>query len=223
MSSIVSQLLQIHGFRLTSTGQYIAELFTREASIGVDFNDIDVRMIERILVRAQLPPEVIALAFNIVCGLQCHSLPLGSFHSAPNDLIVVSALSLAVSYTNDHPPTVKHWSRYVCDGTWTSIRVDKTTLEVLAALGWRLHQYSTPGAIQKTLTTFTRSFPIREPAVRIRESWDAEACTDFRLTEQVKYAIEGTSACWVNGQITPDGTLPGTGFPFDETQFLPLL
>ena len=189
----------------------------------MDFNDIDVRMIERILLRAQLPPEVIALAYNIICGLDCHSLPLGSFHSAPNDLIVVSALSLAVSYTNDHPPTVKHWSHYVCDGTWTLTRVDKTTLQVLAALGWRLHEYSAPDAIQRSLMTLTSSFPAREPTVRIRESWDADICADYSMTEQVKLAIEGTSTCWVNGQITPDGTPPKTGFLVDEDQFLPLL
>lgn len=186
------------------------------------FSDIDVRMVQRILLRAQLPPEVLALAFNIVCGLDCHSLPMGSFYSAPNDLIVVSALSLAVSYTNDYPPTVKHWSRYVCDGSWTSIRVDKTTLQVFAALGWRLHQYSAPDAIQRSLMTLISSFPVREPAVRIRESWDANV-TDFTLTEQVKLAIEGTSSCWVNGQTTPDGTPPNSGFLVDENQFLPLL
>ena len=180
-------------------------------------------MVQRILLRAQLPPEVLALAFNIVCGLDCHSLPMGSFYSAPNDLIVVSALSLAVSYTNDHPPTTKHWSRYVCDGSWTSTRVDKTTLQVFAALGWRLHEYSAPRAIRRSLVTLAFSYPIREPAVRIRESWDAEMCTDFTMTEQVKLAIEGTSTCWVNGQITPDGTPPNAGFLVGGDQFLPLL
>ncbi len=189
----------------------------------MDYSEIDVRMIERILHRAQLPPEVLALAFNIICGLDCPSLPLGSFHAAPNDLIVVSALSLAVSYTNDHPPTVRQWSRYVCDGAWTSIRVDDTTLQVLAALEWRLHQYSAPEAIQRSMMTLTSSFPVKEPAVRIRDSWSTDMCTDEIVTEQVKLAIEGLSTCWVNGQITQDCTPPRGGYLIDENQFLPLL
>ena len=108
---------------LTRIVYHIARIFTRNATIGAEYSEIDIRMIERMLVRAELPAEVLALAFNIVRGLDCPSLLKGSFRSAPNDLIVVSALSLAVSYTNDYPPTVKYWSRYACDGTWTPSRM----------------------------------------------------------------------------------------------------
>jgi hypothetical protein len=174
-------------------------------------------MIERMLVLAGLPPEVLALAFNIVRGLDCYSLPKGSFHSAPNDLIVVSALSLAVSYTNDCPPTVKYWSRYVCDGTWTPSRIDRTTLQIFAALGWRLHAFSAPNPIRRALAELLSSPSIREPARRPREPLHAYDCASFTATEQLKLVVEGTSTCWINGQITPDGSLPV------ESQFLPLL
>jgi hypothetical protein len=174
-------------------------------------------MIERMLVRAELPPEVLALAFNIVRGLNCYSLPQRSFYSAPNDLIVVSALSLAVSYTNDYPPTVKYWSRHVCDGTWTPSRIDKTTLHVFAALGWRLHEFSAPNAIRRALAELLASPPIREPALQAREPLHTYDCVSFTATEQVKLSVDGTSTCWINGQITPDGSPPV------ESQFLPLL
>ena len=161
-------------------------------------------MIERMLVRAQLPPEVLALAYNIVLGLDCHSRPVGSFYSAPNDLIVVSALSLAVSYTNDQPPTPKYWSRIVCDGAWTLIRIDKTVLQLCAALDWRLHGYSAPNAISQALDAFDRSIP-HMPVVWLsskpRKTHDRR---DFTVTEKLKLIVDGGSTHWVNGQVTPD-------------------
>lgn len=176
-------------------------------------------MIERILIRAGLPPEVLALAYNIICGLDCNSLPVGSFYSAPNDLIVVTALSLAVSYTSDCPPTVRYWSRHVCDGTWTPTRIDKTTLQVYAALGWRLHEYSAPDAIRRAMAEFVPCLPARTLELRTREPVGA----DFAVTEALKLVVGGTSAYWMNGQVTPDGTPPNSGFVGDENRFLPLL
>ena len=173
-------------------------------------------MIERMLVRAELPPEVLALAFNIIRGLYCYSLPKGSLHSAPNDLVVVSALSLAVSYTNDYPPTAKYWSRHVCDGAWTPSRIDKTTLQVFAALGWRLHEYSAPNAIRRGLAELLSPPPTRL-ALGPREPLHTYDCAAFTATEQLKVVVDGTSTCWINGLITPDGTPPV------ESQFLPLL
>lgn len=194
---------------LTSTDFHIAKLFTREATIGVAWDGIDVRMIERMLVRAQLPPEILALAFNILRGLDCHLLPLGSFDSAPNDLVVIAAISLAVSYTNDHPPTVKYWSKYVCDGAWTSYRIDRTVLQVFAALDWRLHDYSEPAAIQSTLSILIH--PSQAKAKNIQDPLSMRL-HDFSVSEGAKAAVEGSSACWANGQITPDGTPPSSRF-----------
>ena len=202
---------------LTRLVYHIARLFTETATVGVEYSEVDVRMIERMLVRADLPPEVLALAFNIVCGLDCYSLVKGSFYSAPNDLIVVSALSLAVSYTNDYPPTVKYWSRHVCDGAWTPSRIDRTTLQVFAALGWQLHEYSAPIAIRRALAELLSPPPTRELAFRSREPSLTYESANFSATEQLKLIVNGTSTCWVNGQITPDGSLPV------ESQFLRLL
>ena len=180
-------------------------------------------MIERMLLRAELPLEVLALAFNILAGLDCHSLPLGSFCSAPNDLVVVTALSLAVSYTSDFPPTARYWSRQVCDGAWTPNRIDKTTLQVYAELGWRLHQYSAPDAIRRAMEELTR--PTLFSTLVIRSHRPPSPCgnTDLALPKSVKLLSDRTATSWESGQITPDGTPPSCGFVGVENRFLPLL
>lgn len=208
---------------LTYLAYRIAGLFAEHASIGVEFSDIDIRMIERMLLRAELPLEVLALTFNILNGLDCRSLPLGSFYSAPNDLIVVTALSLAVSYTSDIPPTARYWSRHVCDGMWTPIRIDKTTLQVYAALGWRLHSYSAPDAIQKAMAELVTPAPVRTLAIRSRPPTNAFGYPNSIVPEPVKLRIEGTGTVWENGQITPDGSPTDCGYVSVENRFLRLL
>ena len=109
------------------------------------------------LVRARLPPEVLALAYNILTALNCRSLPEGSFYSAPSDLMVVSCLSLAVSYTNDRPVDSSYWSKYVCDCMWTGVRIHKTALMILEALDWRIHPLTAPGSLERAMADLRRS------------------------------------------------------------------
>ena len=160
---------------------------------------------------------------NILAGLDCHSLPLGSFHSAPNDLVVVTALSLAVSYTSDFPPTARYWSRHVCDGAWTPSRIDRTTLQVYAELGWRLHQYSAPDAVQRAVEELTKPAPFSEAVIRPQRPPSPCGYSKFAVPESMKLLIEGTSTIWENGQITPEGTPPNCELVGISSHFLPLL
>lgn len=222
-TSIVNQPFINTSFSLTRTDYHIARLFTGNASIGTGWSETDVRMIERMLDRAYLPLEVMAIAFNIICALECRSLPKRSFDFAPNDLIVVAALSLAVLYNEDRVPTPKWWSRNVCDRAWTPRRIDKTVLQIFAALEWRLYQYATPYAVQSALRALRCMPPIRSlPLRHCEEVYADDICEELRGRELFRPGDKRDSACWVNGQITPNGTPPGAEYG-DESRFLPLL
>ena len=113
--------------------------------------DVEADLVQRILDNARLPSEVLALAFNILEGLKQRQLPQGYFYGAPSDLLVASALRLAVVYTDDKPPSFRYWSREVCSGMWTAARIDKTVLQILDALYWRIHDFTSAAALQKTM------------------------------------------------------------------------
>lgn len=211
---------------LTNKVYHIANILSQNASVAAKpgiVDDLDVRLVQRILYHAQLPSEVLALAFNIICGLNCQSLPAGSFYSAPSDLLVACAMSLAVSYTNDHAPPFSYWSRIVCDGTWTAIRIEKTTLQILAALDWRLLKFGAPCAIQMAMLRLMRPILPMPRTVLTIEPCAMPGCPDFKTSPQLRLVIEDTSAYWANGQITPEGTPPSSAFEGAPNQFLPLL
>ena len=208
---------------LTNTDCHLAHVFTQEASIQVQSNQLDLELVQRILVRAQLPQDVVALAFNIICELDYHSLPFDSFYSATSDLLVVSALSLASSYTNDHPPSFSHWSRYVCDGTWTARRIDKTTLLILAALDWHLHELYGPSALERASARLVKQAWTDTVRLPVSEMSAELSGPIVQTPKQLRLFIEATSACWVNGQLTPEGTPPCSAYEETENCYLPLL
>ena len=133
-------------------------------------------MVQRILARAQMMPTVLAIAFNILCGPTWRML-LPSSRSTPSDLLVVSALCLAVSYTSDEPLSLAHWSRHVCDGTWTARRIDETMLKVLEALDWRLHEFTMPQAIEEAVSRLIAPVVNTTPLIRIHEPPDEDKST----------------------------------------------
>ena len=185
---------------------HIARVLTQSASIGAGASELDIRMVRRILGRAELPVELLCLSFNILGSLSNRiSLP-----STPSDLLVVSALSLAVSYTSDNPPSISHWSHHVCDGTWTAARIDKTSLQVLAALDWRLHELSHPRALQTALSGLTTPISMKRPSVRVLQSSIKGDSEELDTNTQSKVVIDGNAVCWVNGQVTPEGTPPSS-------------
>lgn len=190
------------------TDRHIARLLTQNASFGADVSELDERMVRRILLRAALPPEVLAVTYRILYALGGHPVASDLFRSAPSDLLVVSALSLAVSYTSDNPPPISHWSQHVCDGTWTAARIDKTSLEVFAALGWRLHEFSHPSALQTALSSLIIPIQVEVPSIRIHEPSTQAESVDISNNWAAQTCHRRESACWAYGQITPDYTLP---------------
>jgi hypothetical protein len=141
---------------LTPTDHSISGIVAEVASIARPVTCEDVETVRQILFRAQLPPEVIAMAYNILSGLDIQHRSPRSLYSAPPDLMAASALTLAASYLNDKPPSFVYWSRTVCDRNWSASRIDKTALLIMAAHGWRLHSFSCPSAVQTALATFDR-------------------------------------------------------------------
>lgn len=196
---------------LTKTDSHIASIFTREASLEASPTFSDIEPIQLILFRAQLPPEVLALAFNILAGLNRQSVPADSDSSAPSDLLVVSTLSLAVSYILDHPPSLSYWSRDVCDCRWTAQRIDEMGLRLLAQLDWRLHEFSSPREIQVAMNQLLEAaWDVSSKADMLSELDDAlptdSGPLKLETAAQCETTMEERPAQWVNGQITPNAT-----------------
>lgn len=145
-------------------GLHTATVLTKLASTGYEPSDVDIDMVEAILDRSRLPLEIIAVAFNILDALNCNSLPVESFDSAPNDLLVVCALRLASSYMLDHAPSILAWSSEACAKTWTKRRIERTSIQVLCALDWRLHRFGSPQAIESAVS---RLMPARLTSLKV--------------------------------------------------------
>lgn len=183
----------------------VASTFAQAASIGVNAGPSDIGLVHRILGRVQLPPDVMALAFNILTALDCPSLPRDSFYTAPSDLMVVSALSLAVSYSSDRPVQPSFWSREVCDCTWTAVRINKTTLQILAALDWNIHKFASPEMLERAAARLHELPVVRSDSVT--QLSDVHVSTEkpgLETSPDLKVIIDGTAACWINGQLTPE-------------------
>lgn len=205
---------------VTRPDRYIAELFTQEASIELAADPLDIGLVEDILVRARLSPEVLALAFNILRGINKRPIRPGYFDGSLPDLLVACALRLASCSTDDHPPSLLYWSRDICDGTWTVRRIDKSCLQMLGFLDWRLHEFYSPSALEQGMAElFDISF--KKPPNSVDRTPDSQMKETH--AQPLKLVIEGTSAAWVNGQLTPEGTPPCTLVEFCGTSFLPLL
>ncbi|KAK0276011.1 hypothetical protein LTR91_002453 [Friedmanniomyces endolithicus] len=203
----------------------------------------DTTLIEDILSRAQLPPELLAISFNILQLYRSHQLsnPTGDRRLFPADLLTVAALALSLSYTHDHPPQSSWWAREICRTRFSPSEIDHAIRHVLLTVDWALHRLSTPQAIERAmevlfpvpsrpaaevLAVLEPRFPApTSPAVEIvvvQESvtWRASKPAPAPL----KIAI-GTSLCatWAEGQLTPADTPLGSPLDVPRAYFLPLL
>lgn len=183
----------------------------------------DIDDICRILSRARLPREVIAMAYNILSDLEGRDRTTYSFHLAPPGLLATAALTLAAAYMHDRPPSFSHWSRAVCDSRWSPGRIDKTALLIMAAHDWRLHPFSSPSAIESARATFNRSFA---SSLQLDQSSMAKALSRSYHQPQLMppmIYINGALACWKgdpphsrNGAVQSDSAQGGS-------RYLPLL
>ena len=108
-------------------------MFTRETRGENDVTTANIESIRILFVRAQLPPEVLAFAYNILIGLKCQSTLREPCSLAPSDILIVSVLSLAIAYLLDHQPASAFWSRDICDCRWTAQQIDEVRLKILGA------------------------------------------------------------------------------------------
>ena len=179
----------------------IASIFTAEATVGVKSSITDVELVLGILLRAQMPPELLAFAFNILRSIQSRNAPQRYFRAAPPDLLAVSALSLACTYSNDHPMSFAEWSRNICDGMWTAKRIDRTVMRVLTLLDWRLHELSSPTSLQVAVDLIYSRAPEEGTKPSLAPETNSHA-SDVEPSMKVapRLAIEGISTCWNNGQ-----------------------
>lgn len=142
----------------------------------------------------------------------------GSCHAA--DLLTVSALSLAVTYVDDHPPRSSWWSRFVCNDLWAAADIDGMMLHMLVTMDWRLHCLSSPQALERGMTLL---LPPPPPllASRLKETYETQSPTT--KLAPLAIPIEDTMSCWLYGQLTPDASPPGSALEQPEKNFLRLL
>lgn len=177
----------------------------------------DAEAIRTILFRATLPPEVLALSFNVLTELRRSLLPCST--SSPKDLVLAAALNLASLYAIDYPPKLGEWSRIICDSRWTASEIDQEGLRILAALDWRLHMLGTSDAIQRTIENLYH--PIRDRSRPIlattkeQVEWPASreaSMSCSKLPTELRVGYEDGASRWLNGQLTPEGTPVETTF-----------
>lgn len=164
------------------------------------------------------------MAFNILTALHSREAGRGNFEDTPSDLLAVSALNLAVCYTDDHAPTSRWWSRCVCERTWTASLIEKTKMKLLLHLDFHLHSLGAMDEIEKAIASFL------PPSNAEFEEEKSPPSQETPPEKQPLKLVTDGSTHWKNGQITPDSSAPNTAHPetnehstTSPTQFLPLL
>lgn len=121
-------------------------------------------MISQFLTNSRVPMETVALAYNIlsqpsITAMHCwHSDPtvltsMAHIHGPESDpscqraLVILSALSVAVSFTEDSSRNLFHWSRQVAEGIFSTEQISSMNRMVLAKLEWQIHPLAAPAAI----------------------------------------------------------------------------
>lgn len=180
-------------------------------------------MIEDLLVRARLPIEVLAIAFNILSKLVKQPAMDSTLQSPSLDLLVISTLSLAAIYTNDHPPSSSHWSRNVALGTATAKQIDAAIMAIMEALDWRIHSCSEDVAVVAALQLFERRGVPTAVSTSAQEIYEEPCLKPQPLSLNLIGRSSSGEARWDNGQLTP--TTPSACSELEEFRavFLPLL
>lgn len=182
-------------------------------------SDSNLTFVRSILTRAQLPFATLALAFNIMSASNTMPLVQLTLGALAIELRMVSALVLATAYFNDHPPSLKWWSRYVTDSRWSPWQIDRATLSVLAALDWCLHRLSTHEAVENAKGSLTK--PRRAEALLRHSSHLRGVCATLEVETSMLTGRLRTS--WSHGLVTPEERQGSTDFLHPRGPFLPLL
>lgn len=128
--------------------------------------------VTQFLSKSRVPIETVALTYNIlsqpaVAAMHCwHGNPTAfanimQIHGPESDgscqraLIILSALTVAVSFTEDCPRTLFHWSRHVSEGIFSTEQISAMNRILLAKLDWSIHLLAAPKAIEAALATLS--------------------------------------------------------------------
>jgi hypothetical protein len=174
-------------------------------------------MVAMFLANAQLASETIAIAYNILSHpriIESHcwhgdspSSEQTAIHGPQSDascqraLVILSALSLAVSLVEDCPRGISYWVQRVAEDAFSAAQLSASNRLVLAKLEWSLNPLATPLAIAAALETLSAHArqEERQPAVKLC----IDMCDDF----------EGEGAAWTTrfayGLPTPDASPDG--------------
>lgn len=189
-------------------------------------SESDVVLVRRILLRARLPPEILAIAFNILSSSRQHpSIQSMSSSQMPLDLHVIGALALATAYAEDHPYSFKYWSCYISDKRWRGRRINEVAMNMLAALDWRLHHLATPEAVAETMHLF-QSRPAVEVLLEphtVLGYFDLENTAALKLAVNTALCVNGLGTVWQCGLVTPETTPTSIGVADRDGAFLRLL
>ena len=204
----------------------IAASLTEIASVESKASDVDVELVLRILIRADVPPEVLALAFNILRTVASSARQLVSSEGVSSpDLNIAACLSLATTFTSDKPPGADHWARHACRGTWTAQRIDATVLQFLTLHDVRLLELSSPAAIDAALHELcviaqcpSGDLDHEDKDIEPQKSENADVTELDSPAPPLTISTSNSSAQWAHGAWTPAETPE-----VEQTFFLPLL
>jgi hypothetical protein len=182
----------------------VASLLAEVAGALITPDLPDVGGIHQILVSAKLPREIVAIALNILSALERRTLSLDPRVVLSSGLLVVAAFSLASAYTSDRPPSYTYWSQRVCDDKWIAAEIDRTALNIMSALGWRLHDLSSALAIHEALIRLDNHIPASW--TKLEKAIVGECGMTTMKSILPKLCVNGRNVCWTNGQLTPEET-----------------
>lgn len=131
-------------------------------------------MVTQFLENCQLSLEMLAVAYNILAHEQTVSLhcwhgeapafatesmrsKMLFIHGSESDascqraLVILSALSLAVAFSDDRPRGLLYWSRDVSQGAFSTDQIGAVHRLLLARLDWQVYPLAAPSAIESAI------------------------------------------------------------------------
>lgn len=213
MRQVVASKHGSTNIRLFFADQLAAAILAKQATscAGAPLPEL-VDALRSLLVRAEFPREILAIALNILDAFRIATAKVAGgeermpFLPATCDrfvVLVVAACDLAVSYTTDHPPRRAWWAQHICCDAWPSAVLDATARELLIALDWRLHELTAPARLEAAMRAFT---PL--PAAQLL-ALDAAA---LKQQQHLRLLIENSTTRWEHGQLTPEESCPLASF-----------
>lgn len=166
---------------------------------------------------------MLAISFNILSKLVKQQNVDTLLQGLQLDTLVLSTLSLASIYTNDHPLSASHLARNVATRPVTAMEIDMGNIAVMSALDWRIHDCTDGAKIVSALRLFER----REPPLYVpnlaQEPYQEPCLKPEPLCLRMTDRHSSGEAHWDNGQLTPGASSSCSVMGEFEHSFLPLL